>query len=192
MKTHLFISIRILLVLSILLGIAYPVFLTGTAQLFFPAKANGSLVLKDNQIIGSALIGQKFDSSRYFWSRPSAVEYNPIPSSASNLGPASKKLKNSIEERRSLFLKTNLLTDTTSIPPEMIFASASGLDPHISPAAAMLQLERVILKRKMNTTEKEELVQLIKSLSEKPQFSLFGEPRINVFKLNLALDNISQ
>jgi K+-transporting ATPase ATPase C chain len=192
MKTHLFISLRILLVLSILLGIAYPAFLTGAAQLIFPAKANGSMVLKDNQIIGSELIGQKFDSSIYFWSRPSAVEYNPIPSAASNLGPASKKLKNSIEERRGIFQESNLLTDTTSIPAEMIFASASGLDPHISPEAAMLQLERVTAERNLSIQEKENLVQLIKSLSEKPQFSLFGEPRINVFKLNLALDNIKQ
>ncbi len=192
MKTHLFISLRILLVLTILLGIAYPAFLTGIAQLIFPAKANGSLVIQDNHIIGSKLIGQKFDSAIYFWSRPSAIEYNPLPSAATNLGPTSIKLKNSIEERRSLFGKINLLTDTTSIPPEMIFASASGLDPHISPKAAMLQLERVAIERKMNAKEKEDLVQLIKSLSEKPQFSLLGEPRINVFKLNLALDNINQ
>ena len=191
MKTQTIIALKFLLAMTILTGIIYPLIMTGLAQLSYPAKANGSIILKDGKIIGSGLIGQKFDSSIYFWPRPSAIDYYPVPSSSSNLGPISKKLKMQVEERSVLFATEHSISDLTSIPKEMIFASGSGLDPHISPLAAMLQLERVTAERKMNTKEKEDLVQLIKRLSEKPQFSLFGEPRINVFKLNLALDNIN-
>ena len=174
----------------ILTGIIYPLFMTGVAQLTFPAKANGSLLIKDGKIAGSELIGQKFDSSIYFWSRPSAIDYNPIPSAASNFGPTSDKLKKQVAERRILFATKNLITDATVIPKEMIFASASGLDPHISPEAALLQLKRIAISRNLNETQKQKVQQLIKNKTEGPQFSLFGERRINVFELNLALDNI--
>lgn len=146
--------------------------------------------MKDGKIVGSELIGQKFDSSIYFWSRPSAIDYNPIPSGATNLGPTSDKLKKQVEERRILFVKMNSLADTSVIPKEMIFASGSGLDPHISPEGAMLQLNRVSTARNLDETKKQQIQQLIKNMTEKPQFSLFGETRINVFELNLALDNI--
>jgi K+-transporting ATPase ATPase C chain len=164
--------------------------MTGVAQLAFPARANGSLVKEGGKIIGSELIGQKFDSSIYFWSRPSAIDYNPIPSGASNLGPTSDKLKKQVAERRKLFATNNSIADTSAIPKEMIFASASGLDPHISPEAALLQLNRVAIARNLNETQKQKIEQLIKNNTEEPQFFLFGEPRINVFKLNLALDSI--
>jgi K+-transporting ATPase ATPase C chain len=190
MKTQTIISIKFLLVMTILTGVIYPFFMTGVAQLAFQAKANGSLIMKDGKIIGSELIGQKFDSSIYFWSRPSAIDYNPIPSGASNLGPASDKLKKQVEERRKLFATINSIADTLTIPKEMLFASASGLDPHISPEAALLQLRRVAMARNLNETQKQKVQQLIKSKTEEPQFFLFGEPRINVFELNLALDSI--
>jgi K+-transporting ATPase ATPase C chain len=192
MKAQLLIALKILLVMTIITGIAYPLFMTGAAQMIFPARANGSLVLKNGRTIGSELIGQQFDSSIYFWSRPSAIGYNPIPSGASNLGPTSGRLAKQVKERRDLFFKNNLLSETTTIPPEMVFASASGLDPHISPQSAILQLERVANSRSFNETQKQELRQLIKHKSEEPQFSLLGEPRINVFELNLALDNIRE
>ena len=146
--------------------------------------------MKDGKIIGSELIGQKFDSSIYFWSRPSAIGYNPIPSGASNYGPTSDTLKKQVTARRILFAEKNSITDITTIPKEMIFASGSGLDPHISPEAAMLQLNRVTTARNLDETKKQQIRQLIKNMTEKPQFYLFGEPRINVFELNLALDNI--
>jgi potassium-transporting ATPase KdpC subunit len=190
MKTQTIIALKFLLIMTILTGIIYPIFMTGLAQLSFPAKANGSLVMKDGKIIGSALIGQKFDSSIYFWSRPSAIGYNPIPSGASNYGPTSDTLKKQVTARRILFAKKNSITDITAIPKEMIFASASGLDPHISPEAALLQLNRVALARNFNETQKQEVLQLIKNKTEEPQFFLFGEPRINVFELNLALDSM--
>ncbi len=190
MKTQTIIAIRFLLVMTILTGIIYPFFMTGVAQLTFPAKANGSLITKDGKIAGSELIGQKFDSSIYFWSRPSAIDYNPIPSGASNLGPTSEKLKEQVKVRRMLFATSNSIADTSAIPKEMLFASASGLDPHISPEAALLQLKRVAMARNLNETQKQKVEQLIKNKTQGPQFFLFGEPRINVFELNLALDSI--
>jgi len=190
MKTQTIIALKFLLLMTILTGIIYPLFMTGLAQLIFPAKANGSLVKKEGRVIGSELIGQKFDSSIYFWSRPSAIGYNPIPSGASNYGPTSDTLKKQVTARRTLFAAKNSMTDMTIIPKEMIFASGSGLDPHISPEAAMLQLARVAIARNLDETKQQQVRQLIKTLTEKPQFSLFGEPRINVFELNLALDKI--
>jgi K+-transporting ATPase ATPase C chain len=176
--------------MTVLTGIIYPLVMTGLAQVSFPSKANGSLIKKDGIIRGSELIGQKFDSSIYFWSRPSAIDYNPIPSGASNLGPTSDKLKKQVTERRILFAAKNSITDTSAIPKEMIFASASGLDPHISPEAALLQLKRVAIARNLDETQKQKVQQLIKNKTEEPQYFLFGEQRINVFELNLALDNI--
>ena len=190
MKTQTIIALKFLLLMTILTGIIYPLLMTGLAQLTFPAKANGSLVKKEGKIIGSELIGQKFDTSIYFWSRPSAIGYNPIPSGASNYGPTSDTLKKQVIARRILFATKNSITDILAIPKEMIFASGSGLDPHISPEAAMLQLSRVATARNLDETKLQQVRQLIKNMTEKPQFSLFGEPRINVFDLNLALDKI--
>jgi K+-transporting ATPase ATPase C chain len=190
MKKQTIIAIKFLLVMTVLTGIVYPLFMTGVAQLTFPSKANGSLVMKDGKIAGSELIGQNFDSCIYFWSRPSAINYNPIPSGASNLGPTSDKLKKQVEERRILFASKNSIADTSAIPKEMIFASASGLDPHISPEAALLQFKRVATARNLDDTQKQKLQQLIKNKTEEPQFFLLGERRINVFELNLALDSI--
>jgi K+-transporting ATPase ATPase C chain len=190
MKTQLIIASKFLLVITVLTGIVYPLFMTGLAQLCFHYKANGSLVMKDGKIVGSELIGQKFDSSIYFWSRPSAIDYNPVPSGASNYGPTSEKLKKQVSERRTAFAAKNSIKDTNAVPLEMIFASASGLDPHISPGAAFCQMERVSTARNLNAAQKQKVQQLIKDNTEEAQYFLFGEPRINVFKLNLALDNL--
>jgi K+-transporting ATPase ATPase C chain len=190
MKTQTIIAIKFLLVMTVLLGVIYPFFMTGVAQLTFPAKANGSLIMKDGRIVGSELIGQKFDSTIYFWSRPSSIDYNPIPSGASNLGPTSDKLKKQVNERRRLFAVGNSITDTSLIPKEMVFASGSGLDPHISPETALLQLNRVATARNLNEAQKQRVEQIIKNKTQEPQYFLFGEPRINVFELNLALDSI--
>jgi potassium-transporting ATPase KdpC subunit len=190
MKKQTLIALKILGVMTVLTGIIYPLLLTGLAQFAFPAKANGSLIWKDDRITGSALIGQKFDSSIYFWSRPSAVDYNPLPSGGSNLGPTSDQLKELVANRASIFANENLLSDTNAIPKEMVFASASGLDPHISPEAAMLQLDRIARARNFSEVQRKQLLQLIHSRTEEPQFFIFGERRINVFELNLDLDNL--
>lgn len=164
--------------------------MTGLAQFCFPAKANGSLIMKDGKIRGSELIGQKFDSNIYFWPRPSAIDYNPIPSGASNYGPTSDTLKKLVDARRELFANMNSLKDPLSTPKEMAFASGSGLDPHISPEAAFMQVERISLARNFDKSQREKLLKKIKELTAEPQFFLLGEQRINVLVLNLELDKI--
>lgn len=190
MKTQIKIAMKYLLVMTILTGIIYPLLMTGLAQISYPYKANGSLIIKDGKIIGSELIGQKFDSSIYFWSRPSAIGYNPIPSGAFNYGPTSDTLKKQVTARRVLFAKMNLMSDESVIPKEMIFASGSGLDPHISPEAALMQVDRISQSRHFDITRKEELLKKIKDMTQSPQFLYLGEPRINVLMLNLMLDKI--
>jgi potassium-transporting ATPase KdpC subunit len=190
MKTQSFIAFRFLLVMTILTGIVYPLLMTGLAQISYPEKANGSLIMKEGTIIGSELIGQKFDDSIYFWSRPSAIGYNPLPSGASNLGPTSNTLKKQVSKRRELFAKTNLLTGAPNIPKEMIFASGSGLDPHISPEAATMQVNRISIARHFDNNQKQSLLHIVKELTEKPQFLILGKERINVLMLNLQLDRI--
>jgi potassium-transporting ATPase KdpC subunit len=190
MKTQIKIALKFFLIMTLLTGVIYPLLMTGLAQLSYPSKANGSLIKKDGKIIGSELIGQKFDSIIYFWSRPSAVGYNPIPSGASNYGPTSDTLKKLVMARQVLFAKMNLTDELLPIPKEMIFASGSGLDPHISPDAAIMQVERISRARHFDNTRKEKLLKCIRDMTEAPQFFCLGETRINVLMLNLELDKI--
>jgi K+-transporting ATPase ATPase C chain len=192
MKSKILIALRVLLVMTFLTGILYPLLITGIGQLLFPTKANGNIIIKDNVEIGSKLIGQKFDSDIYFWSRPSAIDYNPLPSGGSNYGPTSKELKKLIIQRKSKFIADNMLTDTLEIPAEMLTASASGLDPHISPKAALMQANRIAKARLFNSSQKKQLIDLIHLKTENMQFSLLGEPRINVLILNLELNKLDQ
>jgi potassium-transporting ATPase KdpC subunit len=189
MKT-LVMSLKIFLFFTILTGIVYPLLITGIAQVAFPHKANGSLIEKGNKIIGSELIGQQFDSAIYFMGRPSAISYNPMPSGGSNYGLTNARLKNLVEERKQQFITFNQLDSLTKAPSEMLFASGSGLDPHISPKSALMQVERIAKYRGFNVTQKQKLEQCIKSLAETPQFLVFGEDRINVLLLNLYIDKI--
>jgi K+-transporting ATPase ATPase C chain len=191
MKT-LIISLKIFLFFTILTGIIYPLFVTGIAQVIFPTQANGSLIVKDNKIIGSELIGQQFDSTIYFSSRPSAISYNPLPSGGSNYGLTNVKLKNLVAERKKKFIAFNQLDSLTEIPSEMLFASASGLDPHISPQAALLQVERVAKVRKFSIAQKQKLIKCITEKTEAPQYLFLGEERINVLTLNLELNKLDQ
>jgi len=188
----LLISLKIFLFFTILTGIVYPLAVTGISQVAFPSKANGSLIVRNENIIGSELIGQQFDSNIYFTSRPSAVSYNPLPSGGSNLGPTSLKLKSLVEERKSQFITFNQLDSGTIIPSEMLFASASGLDPHISPEAALLQVNRIAKARGFNELQKKQLIRLIHGSTEYPQFFCLGEKRINALLLNLKTDQINQ
>ena len=190
MKT-LIISIKIFFFFTVLTGIIYPLLVTGIAQLAFPSKANGSLIVRNNKTIGSELIGQQFDSTIYFTSRPSAVSYNPLPSGGSNYGLTNLKLKNLVAERKHQFINFNQLDSLAAIPSEMLFASASGLDPHISPKAALLQVERISRVRNLDNIQKQKLLQCINELSEKPTFMFLGEERINVLNLNLELDKLN-
>jgi potassium-transporting ATPase KdpC subunit len=191
MKKEYLTALRFLLLMTILTGLLYPGLMTGLAQLIFPRKANGSLILKDGKIIGSEILGQKFDSCIYFWTRPSATDYGTIPSAASNLGPTSQVLKILVHKRITDFARKNGLTDTLAVPPEMIFASGSGLDPHISPVSAMLQVRRISEARNFDSVKTVQLKSVVKRLTEEPQFMIFGERRINVLELNIKLDEIS-
>jgi K+-transporting ATPase ATPase C chain len=190
MKKQFLISLRILLLFSLITGIIYPVFVTGIANLLFKDKAGGSLIKSNSQVIGSSLIGQAFDSLTYFWPRPSAISYNPLPSGGSNLGLTNEKLRQQYKKQEQYFRMANGLQPGTSVPPEMVFNSGSGLDPHISPQAALLQVDRIAKARNFSNNQKDELKMLITNLTEEPQFHLFGQERINVFMLNLELDKI--
>jgi potassium-transporting ATPase KdpC subunit len=191
MKKNLFIAIKFLIIMIVVTGIIYPIVLTGIVQVVFPHKANGSLFIKNGKTIGSELIGQKFDSPVYFWSRPSAIDYKPIPSGASNLGPTSKKLVQQVNERRKVFVEINNIRDTHLIPEEMLFASGSGLDPHTSPEAVLLQVKRIARARNFNQSQVQKLYKLIDQDTEKRQYGLFGEERINILRLNSELNEIN-
>jgi len=189
MKT-IVIALKIFLFFTILTGIIYPLLVTGIAQITFPSKANGSMIVKDNKVVGSELIGQQSDSIIYFASRPSAVSYNPLPSGGSNYGLTNIKLKKSVDSLRKHFIAFNQLDSNTVVPSEMLFASASGLDPHISPKAALLQVERIAKARHFNDGQKQKLIQCVKDHTEDPQLFILGEKRVNVFLLNLETDKI--
>ena len=191
MKT-LIISLKALLFFTLLTGVAYPLLITGMAQVIFPGKANGSIIMKNNKPVGSELIGQNFDTSIYFSSRPSAISYNPMPSGGSNFSLTNTKLKNQVEERKLHFIAINQLDSLTNIPSEMLFASASGLDPHISPEAAIMQTGRIAKMRHFNNNQRDQLLSIIKNVTEAPQLLWLGERRINVLILNIKLDEIDK
>jgi K+-transporting ATPase ATPase C chain len=175
MKT-IFQSLRIYIVLTLVTGIIYPLAVTGIARVCFPKQANGSRVVENGQLIGSDLLAQKFESPRYFWPRPSAADFATVPSGASNKGPTSAELKKAIEERRTKF---------GSDASDLLTASGSGLDPHISPEAAHSQTSRVAAARNISP---QKISELVDRTTEPPQLGLFGEPRVNVLRLNRALD----
>lgn len=192
MKTQTIIALKFLLLMTILTGIIYPLLMTGIAQVIYPSRANGSLIMKESKIIGSDLIGQNFDSTIYFWSRPSAIGYNPVPSGASNMGPTSDVLHKQVTSRLDVFARSNSINDKLTIPKEMIFASASGLDPHISPEGALIQVERIANARHLDKLQQAKLIRKIKDLTEPAQFLILGEERINVFTLNIELNKIDE
>lgn len=175
--------------LTIITGLAYPFAVTGVGQLAFPEQTSGSLIRQGNQIKGSELIGQQFAQPRYFWGRPSATApfgYNGTASGGSNLGPTNPALKAAVEERIKALHDADP-ENTAPVPVDLVTASGSGLDPHISPAAAEYQLQRVAKARGLQTKQ---IRQLITQNTEAPQFGIFGEERVNVLKLNLALDSL--
>jgi len=182
--------LKFLLFFTLLTGVIYPLLITGIGWTIFPRQSGGSLISKKGQYAGSILIGQEFHDKRYFFSRPSAVSYNPLPSGASNFSVTSKELAKLVRERQLKFTVENGLDSLISVPPDMLFASGSGLDPHISPSSALLQLERVARVRQFNKEQRQKILVLIDSLTESPQFICLGEPRINVLLLNLETDKI--
>lgn len=178
------------LLLSLLTGIAYPLLVTGISQLAMPAQSNGSMIVVGGKPAGSELIGQPFSDPKYFWSRPSAtapMPNNAIASGGSNLGPTNPALMDAVKARVQA-LKDADPDNRQPVPVDLVTASASGLDPHISPAAARYQLARVARLRNLDTAV---VNRLVAEHTEGRQFGMLGEPRVNVLKLNLALDAAS-
>jgi K+-transporting ATPase ATPase C chain len=185
-------SVKILLFFTVITGIIYPVIIFGIGRMFFDDKANGSLVKESDRIVGSELLGQKFISRKYFWSRPSAIDYNPMPSGGSNLSLTSKVLVQQYKDNKAAFMKENLLKDTVAVPSEMLFSSASGVDPDISREAAYLQVKRISEARKFNSGQKQKLFNLIDSQTKSRQCGFLGEEVVNVLVLNIKLDEMSK
>lgn len=187
MKDQIRPALTMLLLLTVLTGLGYPLAVTGLAQLLFPNQANGSLIVLDGKVIGSRLIGQYFDKPEYFWSRPSATSpfpYNAAASGGSNLGPTNPVLIEAVKAR-IVALRAADPGNDSPIPVDLVTASGSGLDPHISPAAALYQVKRVARARGLD----EAIVQtLVAEHTEERQFKVLGERRVNVLQLNLALD----
>jgi K+-transporting ATPase ATPase C chain len=183
-------GLKVFLLLTFLTGIVYPWVVTISGELWFEKEINGSLAKKNGETVGSELIGQKYESPIYFHGRPSAADYSTVPSGASNLGPTSSLLIQQVQERKEKFLAENELSGETQIPVEMVFASGSGLDPHISVKSAELQINRIAKARQYSEVQKSKLSELVNQLAEKPQFSFFGEERINVLLLNLEVDQL--
>jgi K+-transporting ATPase ATPase C chain len=181
-----------LVVFTVLVGLAYPLLLFGVGQVAFRGAAGGSLVRgADGRVVGSSLIGQAVDNPGYFWSRPSAAGdgYDAGASGASNLGPTSQTLADTVRERVDALLAANPGATAADIPAELVTASGSGLDPHVSPAAAAFQVERVAGARRLDPAR---VRALVREHTEGRELGFLGEPRVNVLKLNLALDTVSR
>lgn len=172
--------------MTLLTGIIYPLLITVIAQLTMKHQADGDFLSSKEKVVGATLIAQKFESDKYFWGRPSSIDYNPLPSGGSNLGPTSAALKKAVEERQEKILKSHHV-DKDKIPPELLFSSGSGLDPHINISAAYFQIDRIAKSRGV---ESKDIKSLIDSMIIKPSFGFLGEARINVLLLNQALDEL--
>jgi potassium-transporting ATPase KdpC subunit len=184
-------SFKMLILMILLCGIAYPVGITLLGQILFYHTANGSIIEHKGKVIGSRFIGQRFTSDKYFWSRPSAIDYQPLPSNGSNLGPTSGDLKKLVNERREALASAHGVQNLRLIPDDLVFASGSGLDPHISPLAAYFQIERVATARSLiSDQDKQKIMDLINALVEKHQVGFLKASRVNVLLLNKALDEL--
>ena len=187
MKDEIRPALTMLLLLTVLTGLVYPLAVTGLAQLLFPDQANGSLIVREGRVIGSRLIGQYFDKPEYFWSRPSATApfpYNAAASGGSNLGPTNPVLIEAVNARVAA-LRAADPGNASLIPVDLVTASGSGLDPHISPASALYQAKRVAHARALDEAV---VKKVIADHTEERQLRLLGERRVNVLQLNLALD----
>ena len=182
MSSLFFAALRLCLLLTLVTGGLYPLLTTWLGQSFFAEQANGSLVSREGRVVGSALIGQPFTSAGYFWSRPSAVAYNGAGSGGSNLGPLNPQLGKEIADRIG---HLGISANGVKVPVDLVTSSASGLDPHLSPAAARWQVPRVARARGI---PEDALAQLVAEHTEGPTLGILGAARVNVLELNLALD----
>lgn len=180
-------AVRMSVVMLVLCGIIYTGSVTMVAQTLFPFQSTGSVIDHNGKPVGSILIGQLFQGENYFHGRPSAANYDPTATSGSNLAPSNPKLRTKVEERSLVIQKSDDVT-ANQIPVDLLASSGSGVDPDISPAAALLQVNRVAAQRHMSVDDVTKLVELN---TKKPQWEIFGEPRVNVLALNLALDKMT-
>lgn len=180
-------NVRMFLWMTLLTGVIYPLLITIVAQLIMKHKADGNFLSSKGKIVGAPLIAQKFESDGYFWARPSAIDYNPLPSGGSNLGPTSAKLKKAVEERQAKILKAHG-GEKDNIPAELLFASGSGLDPHIKASTAYFQIERIAKSRGI---ENNQIKSLIDSKLIPPHLSWLDRGYVNVLLLNHALDALA-
>jgi potassium-transporting ATPase KdpC subunit len=190
MKSHLRAGLTLFALLTLVTGVVYPAVVTLIAQTAFRSQANGSVVLRDGKPIGSELIGQNFTDPRYFWGRPSTTEkiaYHAASSTGSNLGPTNPDLLKAAKERLEA-IRAAHPDQTGPVPVELVTASASGLDPHISPAAAEYQVTRIAKTRGLSA---DDVRRLVADHTDGRTLGILGEPRVNVLQLNLAIDNLS-
>jgi potassium-transporting ATPase KdpC subunit len=184
-------ALMVFIALSLLVGVIYPLLVTGVAQLIFPGQANGSLMTREGKPVGSELIGQPFDDPKYFWGRLSATPdfpYNSASSSGSNLGPSNPSLADAVKARVKA-LQSADPGNSSPVPVDLVTSSGSGLDPHISPAAALYQVPRVARARGISG---ERVLSLVEQSTEPRQWGFLGEPRVNVLVLNLALNHLQK
>jgi K+-transporting ATPase ATPase C chain len=186
MRRTFFIALRLFLLMTAITGLLYPLAVTGLANLLFPGASRGSLVSRQGIVRGSSLLAQGSTDPAYFWSRPSACDYSTMPSGAGNLGPTSKELRRLMAERSSHWTAGN----GTPVPLEMLTASGSGLDPHISPEAAIAQLQRIARARQWKPEQIEAARISLRKCTEPSTFGFIGQQRVNTFLLNLTLDGI--
>jgi potassium-transporting ATPase KdpC subunit len=182
-------ALMVFIALSLLVGVIYPLLVTGVAQLIFPGQANGKLMTREGKPVGSELIGQPFDDPKYFWGRLSATPdfpYNSASSSGSNLGPSNPSLADAVKARVKA-LQSADPGNSSPVPVDLVTSSGSGLDPHISPAAALYQVPRVARARGISG---ERVLSLVEQSTEPRQWGFLGEPRVNVLVLNLALNHL--
>jgi K+-transporting ATPase ATPase C chain len=182
-------SLALFILLSLLTGLLYPLTITGVVQTLIPDKADGSLLTANGVVIGSDLIGQRFTSPEYFHGRPSIVGYSANNSGASNLGPSSAKLKDKTQENLAAIRHANMMLLDSSVPADLVLASGSGLDPHISIESARLQASRVARARNISESDVQDL---INEQIEPPYLGILGQSRINVLRLNLRLDRLGE
>jgi potassium-transporting ATPase KdpC subunit len=182
-------SLALFISLSLLTGLLYPLAIIGVVQTLIPDKADGSLLIANGSVIGSDLIGQKFTIPEYFHGRPSIVNYSANNSGASNLGPSSAKLKEKTQENLAAIRNENVMPPDSSVPADLVLASGSGLDPHISIESAKLQAARVARARNISESEVQEI---INEQIEPPYLGILGQSRINVLRLNLRLDRLGE
>lgn len=183
-------AVLMLAVFTVLTGLAYPLAVTGAARLFFEDEADGSLLRRNGRVVGSSLIGQPFGAARYFHPRPSAAGggYDAAASSGSNLGPTNQVFLDAVAERVAAYRREHGIPEDTAVPVDAVTASASGLDPHISPANARLQATRVARVRGLST---ERVLALVEAHTNGRALGFLGEPGVNVLELNLALDDLA-